>query len=69
MSPLQSLVSNPVSSSASGTPAIPHAKFWGSMPGLISDGVYFSICQCFGMRGGSGSAYSTIQSSGGYGAV
>eukprot|EP00730_Choanoeca_flexa_P009376 TRINITY_DN12638_c0_g1_i1.p1 TRINITY_DN12638_c0_g1~~TRINITY_DN12638_c0_g1_i1.p1 ORF type:complete len:898 (+),score=250.52 TRINITY_DN12638_c0_g1_i1:149-2695(+) len=55
---------------ASGTPAIPHAAFWTSLPGLVSDGCYFSLCRCFGYGGNSGSgSYTNIQSSGGYGAV
>jgi hypothetical protein len=70
MSPLQSLGSNPVSFSASGTPAIPHAKFWAAVPGHVSDGVNFTVCQCCGMRGGG--AYAPLaapETQAGYGAV
>eukprot|EP00045_Choanoeca_perplexa_P014108 m.164065 g.164065 ORF g.164065 m.164065 type:complete len:878 (+) comp16569_c1_seq1:48-2681(+) len=56
---------------SSGTPAIPHAAFWGTVPGAISDGIYFSCCQCFGMRG-SAPTYEPMASQEGkegYGAV
>lgn len=44
-----------------GTPTIPHIEFWRSLPGLVADGVNFSICQMCGMRPGGGSAkYSSF---------
>merc|ERR1712146_139159 len=40
-------------------PQIPHAKFWSQVPGLISDGVFFTFCQCCGMRA-SRAHYSSL---------
>ena len=40
----------------SGKAALPHPEFWGSVHGLVSDGVTFTQRRVVEMRGGSGSA-------------
>lgn len=54
----------------SGELRAPHSSFWTSLPGLVSDGIQFSVCQCFGLGGGGSKTYQRIEPAGGsYGAL
>jgi|AntRauMFilla1563_2_1112583.scaffolds.fasta_scaffold241370_2 hypothetical protein len=56
--------------STTGELRAPHAPFWSALPGLVSDGIQFSMCRCFGYAGSSGRSYERIEPAGSsYGAL
>ena len=53
-----------------GSPTVPHAAFWSQLPTLVAEGVVFSCCQCFGLRGGRQDSYSSLDTdTKGYGSL
>ena len=52
-----------------GTPTVPNADFWRSLPGLVAEGCAFTVCQVCGTRtagsryarfGGGGDSYGSL---------
>ena len=41
-----------------GSPTLPQAEFWRSVPGLIVKGFQFSVLECFGLRSASAAGYT-----------
>eukprot|EP00911_Craspedida_sp_UC1_P002873 UC1_evm2s2103 len=44
-----------------GAATVPHVEFWKTLPGLITEGITFSLCQCFGLRADTGPKYQSAQ--------